>query len=177
MPEVQMRWEHSELFAVTFSSAASGMQRCLKHNSLPPSLIEVSQFGENLGELRMMLYVSVNLPPSSPLIVVFHGASQSAEGYAEGAGWLSLADRFGFAVLCPEQNKRNNACLAFNWFEPDDMAREGGEAASIRQMVETAVEEHTLDRTRIFITGLSAGGAMTAVMLATYPDIFAVGRL
>ena len=57
------------------------------------------------------------------------------------------------------------------------MAREGGEAASIRQMVKTAVEEHTLDRTRIFISGLSAGGAMTAVMLATYPDIFAAGAV
>ena len=125
----------------------------------------------------MMLYVPKHLPRSSPLIVVLHGATQSAEGYAAGAGWLALADRFGFAVLSPEQNQHNNAYLAFNWFEPVDMAREGGEAASIQQMVQTAVADHALDRKRIFITGLSAGGAMTAVMLATYPDVFAAGAV
>ena len=124
-----------------------------------------------------MLYVPQHLPPASPMIVVLHGATQNARRYAAGAGWLALADRFGFAVLCPEQDKKNNPCLAFNWFEPEDFAREGGEAASIRQMVETASAMHSLDHERIFITGLSAGGAMTSVMLATYPDVFRAGAI
>jgi len=125
----------------------------------------------------MMLYVPQHLPCASPMVVVLHGASQNATRYATGAGWLALADRFGFAVLCPEQDKRNNACLAFNWFEPQDITRERGEAASIRQMVETAVALHALDVNRIFITGLSAGGAMAAVMLATYPEVFVAGAI
>jgi len=108
-------------------------------------------------------------------VVVLHGCRQTAEGYAAGAGWLTLADRFGFAVLCPEQVAANNAYCCFNWFEPGDIARDRGEAASIRQMITWMLADGRLDRTKVFVTGLSAGGAMTNVMLAAYPEVFAGG--
>jgi poly(hydroxyalkanoate) depolymerase family esterase len=80
-------------------------------------------------------------------------------------------------VLFPEQKRANNANLCFNWFEKADTVRDHGEALSIRQMIETLVAQCTIDRKRVFITGLSAGGAMANVMLATYPEVFAAGAI
>ena len=77
----------------------------------------------------------------------------------------------------PEQQRSNNANGCFNWFNPEDTARERGEACSIRQMIARMVGDHKIDERRIFVTGLSAGGAMTSVMLATYPDVFAGGAV
>jgi poly(hydroxyalkanoate) depolymerase family esterase len=136
---------------------------------------DVTAFGSNPGALRMRVYRPAHLPKQAPLVVVLHGCRQTAEAYAVGAGWLSLADRFGFAVLCPEQVSANNAFGCFNWFEPGDTARDHGEAASIRQMIDRMLTDARLDRKRVFVTGLSAGGAMTNVMLATYPEVFAGG--
>jgi len=83
----------------------------------------------------------------------------------------------GFAVLYPEQQRGNNANLCFNWFNTGDTQRDSGEALSIRQMVVSMVAKHAIDPARIFVTGLSAGGAMTSVMLATYPEVFAGGAI
>ncbi len=142
-----------------------------------PTLTEVARFGADPGNLRMLLYAPPGLPSAAPLVVVLHGCTQTAQGYAEGAGWLQLADRHRFAVLCPEQRQQNNPQRCFNWFQPEDVRRGGGEAESIRQMVETAVQLHGLDRGRVFVTGLSAGGAMTSALLASYPELFAAGAV
>jgi feruloyl esterase len=111
------------------------------------------------------------------LVVVLHGCGQSAADYNHGAGWSTLADRYGFALLMPEQQRSNNPNGCFNWFQPEDAQRGRGEAASIHQMVETMVRDKGTDPRRVFITGLSAGGAMTSVMLACYPEIFAAGAI
>src|SRR5213594_3424078 len=76
-----------------------------------------------------------------------------------------------------QQQPLNNANGCFNWFNPEDTERDSGEACSIRQMIAHAVKEIGIDRERIFVTGLSAGGAMTSVMLATYPEVFAGGAI
>jgi feruloyl esterase len=117
------------------------------------------------------------LPPGAPLVVVLHGCTQTAQGYDDGAGWSTLADRHGFAVLLPEQQRANNPNLCFNWFLPSDTTRGKGEALSIREMIDRAVADHGLDASRVFVTGLSAGGAMAAAMLATYPEVFAGGAI
>lgn len=139
--------------------------------------VRVDDFGPNPGHLTMQLYLPDALPVGAPLVVVLHGCTQTASGYAAGAGWLTLADRFGFAVLCPEQTRANNPNLCFNWFQRGDTTRDAGEAASIHAMVQWTLDEYGLDRKRVFISGLSAGGAMTAVMLATYPEVFAAGAV
>lgn len=141
------------------------------------NLRSVADFGANPGALGMRLHVPEGLPSDSPMVVVLHGCGQTAAGYAEGAGWIELAERYGFAVLCPEQVRTNNASLCFNWFENADTERGSGEAASIAQMVRWAVTDLDVDARRVFVTGLSAGGAMTAVMLATYPEVFAAGAV
>ena len=140
-------------------------------------LSDLSHFGSNPGALRSRFYVPQRLAAGAPLVVVLHGCTQTAAGFDYCSGWSRLADEQGFALLFPEQQRANNANLCFNWFVPEDTRRNGGEALSICQMIETFVAEKNLDRRKIFITGLSAGGAMTAVMLATYPEIFAAGAV
>jgi poly(hydroxyalkanoate) depolymerase family esterase len=140
-------------------------------------LAEVKGFGTNPGSLRMFSYVPVVQQHPRALVVVLHGCGQSAAGYDVGAGWSTLAKHYGFAVLMPEQQPSNNANTCFNWFNPEDIARERGEACSIRQMIARMVADHGIDPRRIFITGLSAGGAMTTVMLAAYPELFAAGAV
>ncbi|PZM10444.1 alpha/beta hydrolase family esterase [Rhizobium tubonense] len=131
----------------------------------------------NPGNLSAKIYVPAGVAEHPALVVILHGCMQSAGGYDDSAGWSRLADTYGFLVLYPEQKRENNANLCFNWFVPDDIMRESGEAHSIRQFVEAAAVNYNVDRKRIFVTGLSAGGAMANVMLATYPDVFAGGAI
>jgi len=140
-------------------------------------LVETPQFGTNPGDLRMFSYVPADIRPSPALVVVLHGCGQTAAGYDVGAGWSTLAKHYGFALLMPEQQASNNAHGCFNWFNPDDTGRGQGEACSIRQMIARMVSQHRIDKNSIFVTGLSAGGAMTSVMLATYPEVFAAGAV
>jgi len=140
-------------------------------------LVEVTGFGSNPGGLRMFSFIPGNLQQPPALVVVLHGCGQTAAGYDLGAGWSTLAKRYGFALLMPEQPPSNNANGCFNWFNPEDTARDSGEACSIRQMIARMVGDTGIDQHRIFVTGLSAGGAMTSVMLATYPEVFAGGAI
>ena len=140
-------------------------------------LTDLRAFGTNPGMLRARIHIPADLPENAPLVVVLHGCTQSAAGYDQGSGWSALADLHRFAVLFPEQQRANNANLCFNWFAPEDIRRDSGEALSIRQMIETVVVAYGIDRNRISVTGLSAGGAMASAMLATYPEIFAGGAI
>ncbi|HMH73249.1 MAG TPA: PHB depolymerase family esterase, partial [Bradyrhizobium sp.] len=140
-------------------------------------LVETTGFGSNPGGLRMFSFAPHNLQPAPGLVVVLHGCGQTAAAYDLGAGWSTLAKHYGFALLMPQQQPFNNANGCFNWFNPEDTERDSGEACSIRQMIAHAVREIGIDRERIFVTGLSAGGAMTSVMLATYPELFAGGAI
>ncbi|TIM38349.1 PHB depolymerase family esterase [Mesorhizobium sp.] len=140
-------------------------------------LSDLDDFGSNPGALQARIHVPDDLSEAAPLVVVLHGCTQTAAGYDHGSGWSQLADQEGFALLFPEQQRANNVNRCFNWFVPSDTTRNGGAALSIRQMIETMVLAHGLDRGRIFITGLSAGGAMASAMLACYPEIFAGGAI
>ena len=150
--------------------------RNLKPNLRSP-LVETTGFGSNPGGLRMFSFVPGKLQRGPGLVVVLHGCGQTAAGYDLGAGWSTLAKRYGFALLMPQQQSSNNVNGCFNWFNPEDTARESGEACSIRQMIARIVGDIGIDPHRIFVTGLSAGGAMTSVMLATYPEVFAGGAV
>lgn len=140
-------------------------------------LLETSDFGKNPGALRMLSFVPPGLPRNAALVVVLHGCTQTAETYDAGSGWSAHAEQQGFALLYPEQQRANNPNLCFNWFNPEDICRGSGEARSIRMMIDFMIRTHGLDPHRVFITGLSAGGAMASVMLATYPDVFSAGAI
>ncbi|ABD85946.1 extracellular catalytic domain type 1 short-chain-length polyhydroxyalkanoate depolymerase [Rhodopseudomonas palustris] len=158
-------------------SGLNGDSRATKAAAANSRLTEAADFGPNPGRLRMLSYVPSDAVKKPPLVVVLHGCTQTAGGYDVGAGWSTLAKRYGFALLMPEQTNANNPNRCFNWFVPEDIRRGGGEAASIRRMIEQMAVAHHIDRDRVFVTGLSAGGAMAAVMLATYPETFAAGAV
>ena len=143
----------------------------------PGRLSPLEAFGSNPGGLRALLHVPASYRRGNPLVVVLHGCTQTAAGYDHGTGWSRLADEEGFILLFPEQQRANNPNLCFNWFSPEDASRGSGEALSIRQMINAVQLQHGTDPARVFVTGLSAGGAMAAVMLATYPDLFAGGAV
>ena len=140
-------------------------------------LTDLAAFGHDPGNLRARLYVPATLAERPALVVVLHGCTQTAAGYDAGSGWSRLADERGFVLLFPEQRRANNPNLCFNWFAPDDFGRDRGEAASIRAMIAATMRAYDVDPARVFVTGLSAGGAMAAVMLAAYPELFAGGAI
>jgi poly(hydroxyalkanoate) depolymerase family esterase len=140
-------------------------------------LREVTDFGTNPGNLRMLTYVPPKPSNAPALVVALHGCTQTAAFYDHGSGWSRLADTYRFAVLFPEQQSANNPNNCFNWFLPSDTQRDHGEALSIRQMIERMIRDHGIDRRQVFIVGLSAGGAMAVGMLGAYPDIFAGGAI
>ncbi|XVX22118.1 extracellular catalytic domain type 1 short-chain-length polyhydroxyalkanoate depolymerase [Actinomycetota bacterium] len=140
-------------------------------------LQQVTSFGSNPGGLSMYSYRPDGLPTGAPVVVELHGCTQDAATYFAGSGWREMADRHGFALVLAQQSSGNNANKCFNWFESGDITRGQGEAASIAAMVDHAVASYGSDPKRVYVTGLSAGGAMTAVMLAAYPDKFAGGSI
>jgi poly(hydroxyalkanoate) depolymerase family esterase len=157
----------------------NGLPRGLASSGRSSRLTETVGFGANPGDLRMFSFVPSDQRARKrfSLVVLLHGCGQTAAGYDLGAGWSNLAKRYGFALLMPQQQSSNNANGCFNWFNPEDTARDSGEACSIRQMIARMVGDVGIDQRRIFVTGLSAGGAMTSAMLATYPEVFAGGAI
>lgn len=141
------------------------------------ALERVTDFGANPGNLRMYVYRPADLPPKPAVVVALHGCTQSAQVYADNSGLTTLADRHGFLVVFAETTTANNLRQCFNWFQPVDNQRGRGETASIRQMVAHADSAYGADPSRTYVTGLSAGGAMTSVMLATYPEVFRAGAV
>jgi poly(hydroxyalkanoate) depolymerase family esterase len=141
------------------------------------TLTQVTSFGSNPGNLKMFKYVPAGLATGAPLVVAMHGCTESASVYSTQTEWGNLADRFHFAVVFPEQQTANNSSSCFNWFQTGDISRDQGEALSIKQMVDNMKSMHGSDPARVFATGMSAGGLMTTVMMATYPDVFAGGAV
>ena len=135
------------------------------------SITEVTGFGTNPGNLKMFTYVPDGLATGRPVVVVLHGCTQDAAGYGTASGWVSLADRYRFALLLPQQQSANNLNKCFNWFQSADTTRGQGEVASIAQMIAKMPAGPT------YATGLSAGGGMTSVLLATYPELIRGGGI
>ncbi len=157
--------------------SASPLRRPTRRPPISDPLVDLTAPFANPGGLRMLAFVPDRLPAGAPLVVVLHGCTQTAGGYDLAAGWSALATVHGFALLYPEQTRANNANGCFNWFEASDTRRGTGEVASIAAAVTAMVNQHSLDRSRVFVTGLSAGGAMANACLSAYPDIFAGGAI
>ena len=156
---------------------AQPSRRRISARSVPQRLTEVLWFGRNPGDLRMLEYVPPGVKGPMPLVVVLHGCHQNAEDFDRASGWTTLARQHGFAVLYAEQKVSNNPNLCFNWFRPSAVTRDRGELGSIREMIDFSRRVHKIDDNRIFVMGLSAGGAMAAALLAVYPELFAAGAI
>ncbi|BCP53751.1 LpqC, poly [Kaistia sp. 32K] len=144
---------------------------------VPSRLVTLNATGSNPGGLDAKAFIPSRPAANAALVVVLHGCTQTADSYDHGSGWSVLAEEQGFFLLFPQQRRANNPNLCFNWFLPEHTQRGRGEALSIRQMIEEIARAHDIDRSRVFVTGLSAGGAMAATMLAVYPEVFAGGAI
>ena len=138
------------------------------------TLTPVAGFGTNPADITMYKYVPEHMPAHAPLVVSLHGCLQDAEAYSK-VGWIKLADKWKFYLVFPEQNSSNHINRCWNWFQADNIQRGHGEIASIMAMIEKMQADHAIDERRIYVEGLSAGGYMAAVLLASYPDVFAGG--
>lgn len=138
-------------------------------------LTPVTGFGSNPGNLAMYEYVPATVAANPPVVVAMHGCTQTATDYYANSGWTKYADAYGFVVVFPEQRTANNYNRCFNWFQPADATRDQGETLSVRQMVDSARSRH--GGGAAYVTGLSGGGAMTSVLLAAYPELFAGGAV
>ncbi len=148
------------------------------------ALVPVADFGANPGNLSMFKHVPGDLPAGPrPLVMALHGCQQDAAGYVA-AGWNDLADEHGFYVVYPQQatqGPNSNPIGCFNWAgvygDPANLIRGRGENLSLRNMVAKMARDHAIDLRRVYVTGVSAGAAMVAVLLATWPEVFSAGAV
>jgi poly(hydroxyalkanoate) depolymerase family esterase len=137
------------------------------------SLVEVTDFGSNPGNLRMHLYVPDNVRRDPAVVVAMHGCTGSGPGFFQSSQFAALADQRGFIVVYPSASKHGNC---FDVWSDAAKRRDGGsDPVSIVSMVNYVKERHHANPRRIFATGGSSGGMATTALLILYPEVFAAG--
>lgn len=132
------------------------------------------RLARSAGARDFKLYVPLGtLAGPRPLIVMLHGCQQDPDDFALATGMNLAAQELGFYVLYPAQSTQANPHRCWNWFKPGHQGRGRGEPALLVAMVREVVARHTIDPGRIYVAGLSAGGAMAAILGALYGDVFA----
>lgn len=130
------------------------------------------------GSLPYFVYTPVNYRARKPvpLVVMLHGCTQTAEEFATSTRMNELAEQYHFIVAYPQQTSNHNRSRCWNWFQHSNQARDHGEPAMIAGIVreiEQSKSSWTIDPRRMYVAGLSAGGAMASILGATYPELFA----
>lgn len=130
------------------------------------------------GSRSYRLYVPASAPDRPRgLVVMLHGCKQDPEDFAAGTGMNAVAEAYGLVIAYPRQSGADNASSCWNWFRPADQMRDRGEPSIIAGITKDIMWDFGLDRSRVFVAGLSAGGAMAAVMGQTYPDLYSAAGI
>ncbi|TGD43826.1 esterase [Pseudotabrizicola sediminis] len=159
--------------------AMGGMPQMGNAQSAPPDVPEGAQLlllshTGTQGSRDYLLYVPAKKTKTPmPLIVMLHGCTQSPEDFATGTDMNALAEEAGYLVAWPAQPQGANAQKCWNWFRPDDQERDRGEPAVLAGIIRDILRDHPADAGRVYVAGLSAGGAAAAIMGAAYPDLVA----
>jgi poly(hydroxyalkanoate) depolymerase family esterase len=150
-----------------------------QHFTSPPhSTLQKLTYTGPTGSANYYVYTPAHyhVGTSMPMIIMLHPCMQTPEDFAAGTGMNDLANQHNFIVVYPEQTSQNNGGECWNWFDPANQVRGSGEAAiiaGIAHQVENNTSRWTIDKKRVYVAGMSAGAAMSVIMGATYPDIFA----
>lgn len=131
-------------------------------------------FADDSGNMDFRLFSPQRVTKTrAPLVVMLHGCTQDALDFSLGTQMNRLGQALEFHVLYPQQSRSANAQKCWNWFDPDHQKRGGGEPELISRLTRNVILSEGVDPRRVYVAGLSAGGAMAAIMGRAYPDIFA----
>jgi poly(hydroxyalkanoate) depolymerase family esterase len=131
-------------------------------------------FTHSAGRLAYKLYIPSGYHGQAlPLVVMLHGCTQGPDDFAAGTRMNALAEREPFFVLYPEQSVEANPTRCWNWFKGSDQQRGRGEPALLAGLTQEIIRTHRLDERRVYVAGLSAGGAMAMVLGVNYPEVYA----
>ena len=140
---------------------------------LPGKFVDGS-FSNAAGSRSYKLYIpSTHTGQPMPLVVMLHGCTQDPDDFAKGTQMNMLAEDLGCLVVYPAQSQQANASRCWNWFSAVDQTRGQGEPSIIAGITETIIDNHAVDRSQVYVAGLSAGGAMATIMGTLYPELYA----
>ncbi len=158
---------------VAIQRALRGGQPPAGQPSAHPERMLAGTFSNRAGTRRYKTFLPSGRPTQGlPLIVMLHGCKQNPDDFAAGTRMNRLAEELGFAVVYPAQSGKANVSACWNWFQPEHQLRDAGEPSLIAGITREVVARNQLDARRVYVAGLSAGGAMAAVMGTTYPELY-----
>ena len=144
-----------------------------KHRGRPGQFFSASFINE-AGTRPYKLYIPTGyVGEALPMIVMLHGCTQTPDDFAAGTRMNALAEKSGCFVLYPAQTRAANGSRCWNWFKRGHQRRGNGEPAILAGMTRECMSRYAIDTSRVYVAGLSAGGAMAAVLAAAYPDLYA----
>ena len=122
---------------------------------------------------KLSVALTLDKEKPSPLVMMLHGCTHDAEDMAEISGMNAVAEANEFLVVYPEQSRLANLMKCWNWFDPKHQIRDAGEPSILAAVVEQIRSTQNIDAERVYLVGVSAGGAMACILAATYPELFA----